>query len=73
MKRLLSLAFLLITAGGIASAQPRGAAVQNTLIRNATVLTVSHGTLPNTDVLIRNGKIAAIGKDLKGPRGRAGN
>ena len=35
-----------------------------TLIRNATVLTVTRGTLQNTDVLLRNGKIAAIGKDL---------
>jgi len=35
------------------------------LIRNATVLTITHGTLANTDVLIRRGKIAAIGKDLK--------
>jgi len=69
MKKLLSLAFLVIMAGGIASAQPRSAAVQNTLIRNATVLTVSHGTLTNTDVLIRNGKIAGIGKGLKAPEG----
>jgi imidazolonepropionase-like amidohydrolase len=36
-----------------------------TLIRNATVLTVTHGTLANTDVLIRRGKIAAIGQNLK--------
>src|SRR5690349_2291379 len=36
-----------------------------TLIRNATVLTITHGTLQNTDVLLRNGKIAAIGKNLK--------
>ena len=36
-----------------------------TLIRNATVLTITHGTLQNTDVLIRRGKIAAIGKNLK--------
>src|SRR5919107_548700 len=35
-----------------------------TLIRNATVLTITHGTLQNTDVLLRNGKIAAIGKNL---------
>src|SRR5215212_2438785 len=35
-----------------------------TLIRNATVLTVTRGTLPNTDVLLRNGKIAAVGKNL---------
>lgn len=36
-----------------------------TLIRNATVLTVTRGTLPNSDVLIRNGKIASVGKNLK--------
>ncbi|MEJ7616368.1 MAG: hypothetical protein WKF30_05220, partial [Pyrinomonadaceae bacterium] len=36
-----------------------------TLIRNATVLTVSRGTLPATDILIRNGKIAAVGQNLK--------
>ena len=35
-----------------------------TLIRNATVLTITHGTLQNTDVLLRDGKIAAIGKNL---------
>lgn len=35
------------------------------LIQNATVLTVTRGTLTNTDVLIRKGKIAAIGKNLK--------
>ena len=35
-----------------------------TLIRNATVLTVTRGTLENTDVLLRNGKIAAVGKNL---------
>ena len=69
MKRPLLLAFLFIVAGGIAVAQPRSAAVSTTLIRNATVLTVSHGALPNTDVLIRSGKIAAIGKDLKAPEG----
>src|SRR6266576_50458 len=40
-----------------------------TLIRNATVLTITQGTLENTDVLIRKGKIAAVGKDLKGSAG----
>lgn len=35
------------------------------LIRNATVLTAVRGTLENTDILIENGKIARIGKDLK--------
>ena len=35
-----------------------------TLIKNATVLTITHGVLANTDVLIRNGKIAAVRKGL---------
>jgi imidazolonepropionase-like amidohydrolase len=38
---------------------------QETLIRNATILTVSHGTLQNSDILLRGGKIAAIGQNLK--------
>jgi len=37
------------------------------LIRNATVLTVSHGTLEKTDILIKDGKIAEVGLALKAP------
>ncbi len=40
-----------------------------TLIQNATILTVSHGTIENGSILIRDGKIAAVGKDLKAPSG----
>jgi len=40
------------------------------LIRNATVLTVTRGTLPNADVLIRNGKIAGVGKNLNAGNAR---
>ena len=40
---------------------------QNILIKNATVWTnEKEGELTNTDVLIKNGKIAAIGKNLNG-------
>ncbi len=35
------------------------------LIKNATVMTVSQGTLQGVSVLVRDGKIAAIGKDLQ--------
>jgi len=63
MKTLLTLAILLTLSGAHAEAQTRAA--QETLIRNATVLTVSRGTLEGTDVLIRAGKIAAVGKNLK--------
>src|SRR6266540_3669254 len=35
-----------------------------TLIRNGTILTITHGTLQGSDVLIRDGKIARLGKNL---------
>src|SRR6185295_9811780 len=37
------------------------------LIKNATVLTAARGTLTNTDILVNNGKIAKIGKNLSAP------
>jgi imidazolonepropionase-like amidohydrolase len=37
------------------------------LIRNATILTVSHGTIEKGDVLIKDGKIAAVGTSVKAP------
>jgi len=40
-----------------------------TLIRNGTVMTVTRGTLPETDILVRDGKIAAIGRNLPAPAG----
>ena len=63
MKRLIFFLSILGTFGLTAHAQTE------TLIRNATVLTITHGTLPNTDVLLRNGKIAAVGKNLKSSDG----
>lgn len=39
------------------------------IIRNGTVLTITNGTLENTDVLIRDGKISKIGKSLNAPKG----
>jgi imidazolonepropionase-like amidohydrolase len=38
-----------------------------TLIRNATILTVTNGTIANGSVLIRGSKIAAVGKDIGAP------
>jgi len=61
MKKILLL-FVVVLMGSVAQAQRL--APTETLIKNATVLTVTRGTLTNTDVLIRNGKIAAIGKNL---------
>ena len=39
------------------------------LIKNATVMTAIKGTLENTDILIRDGKIARIGKNLNASAG----
>ncbi len=38
---------------------------QEILVRGAKVYTVSHGIMEKTDVLIREGKIAAVGQKLK--------
>ena len=62
MRKLLA---LLILLGAFLSASAQTAKQPDTLIRNATVLTASHGTLENTDIFISNGKIAKIGKGLK--------
>jgi len=38
------------------------------LIENATILTVSHGTIEKGSVLIKDGKIAEVGKSIKAPK-----
>jgi len=43
------------------------ASAQTILIRNATVMTVTKGTLQDGSVLVENGKIAAVGKNLSAP------
>jgi imidazolonepropionase-like amidohydrolase len=47
----------------------RSGSQEDTLIRHATILTASHGTLQDSDILIRGGKIAAVGRNLDAPRG----
>src|SRR6201988_2844270 len=60
VNKLLFLLSVVFCVESVAHAQQ----TQETLIRNATVLTVTRGTLQNTDVLLRNGKIAGVGKNL---------
>jgi imidazolonepropionase-like amidohydrolase len=54
-----------------ADRKPRLHTGGNVLIRGATVLTVTNGTLPATDILVQKGKIAAIGTGLPAPSGVA--
>ncbi len=69
MKRVLARLLLVSLLGvlpmkGSVAQQPQGNP-DETLIRNATVLTITHGVLQNSDVLLRKGKIAGVGKNLK--------
>jgi imidazolonepropionase-like amidohydrolase len=67
MKRAtVAIAFLLaVLTPEIAGAQDSG----TILIQNATILTISHGNIEHGSILIRDGKIAALGTDLKAPEG----
>jgi imidazolonepropionase-like amidohydrolase len=57
-------------ASVFASAQ--ASSTQNeVVIRNAVVMTVTHGTISNGSVYIKDGKIAAVGKDVSVPAGVA--
>lgn len=47
----------------------RAASGSATLIQNATVLTVTNGTIQKGSVLIRDGKIAAVGTNVSAPAG----
>jgi imidazolonepropionase-like amidohydrolase len=64
MKRFIPRLLLLAIVTTISVSVSQAQRAPETLIRNATVLTVTRGTLTNTDVLLRDGKIAAVGKNL---------
>jgi imidazolonepropionase-like amidohydrolase len=59
---IVSLSALLAAAPAFAQ---KSAAPREIVIRNATVMTASHGTIQNGSVLIKDGKIAAVGADVK--------
>ncbi|MGB7068237.1 MAG: amidohydrolase family protein [Pyrinomonadaceae bacterium] len=60
---------LIASAILIAPVASAAQATNDVLIQNATVLTAVRGTLEGTDVLIRNGKIEQIGRNLKAGSG----
>ena len=71
MKKLSVLAILLAAGLAFTLAAPSAAAQDSgvTLIQNATILTVTKGTIENGSILIRNGKISRVGKNLEAPAG----
>lgn len=72
MKRSLLLGVIVFAA-----LAPRGLRAQDSntqkndtiLIKNATLLTITHGNIEHGSILIRDGKIAEVGTDLKAPDG----
>jgi len=65
MKRIILFIAACWWATGLTAQTPKG----DLLIKNGTVLTITEGTLENTDVLIRDGVITRIGKNLNAPGG----
>jgi imidazolonepropionase-like amidohydrolase len=61
------LAGLFVTASVSRATPPEASPV--ILIQNATILTVSHGTIENGSILIKDGKIAEVGPSIKAPAG----
>src|SRR5579885_3445059 len=59
------LGLLLLFACSAALAQQ--AAHNDVVIKNAIVMTVTHGTIANGSVYVKDGKIAAVGKDVNAP------
>jgi imidazolonepropionase-like amidohydrolase len=71
--RLLICSALLILPGALLARAPKSAAVAAEpspviLVQNATILTVSHGTIERGSILIKDGKIAEVGASVKAPK-----
>ena len=51
------------------TALPAALVAQDVAIRNATVITITRGDIPNATVLVRGGKITAVGTNVTIPAG----
>ncbi|MBN1938368.1 MAG: amidohydrolase family protein [Candidatus Aminicenantes bacterium] len=61
--------FLLITAAALFLAVHPPLSAQDVALKGGTVMTITRGTIENGTVLIRNGKIAAVGRNVPIPAG----
>src|SRR5881397_465832 len=66
---LMSVTIVATSAGQPAPAVPQSAAHNEVVINNAVVMTVTHGNIQNDSSYIKDGKIAAVGRNLKAPAG----
>ena len=64
---IVAVALLLAAASGYATPAPDAPPV--ILIQNATILTVTKGTIERGSILIKDGKIAEVGPSVKAPQG----
>jgi len=64
-RALFLLGLLFLAAGTVAAQQP--AAHNEVLIKNGTILTITHGAIPNGSIYIKDGKIAAVGQVVEAP------
>jgi imidazolonepropionase-like amidohydrolase len=63
---------LLVLAGLAANAAARvPAAHRDVVIKNAVVMTVTHGNIKNGSIYIKDGKISAVGESVNAPAGTA--
>jgi imidazolonepropionase-like amidohydrolase len=69
MKSFIRSSILAVIAFAAVAAPGRAQDSKTILIENATIMTVTHGNIEHGSILIRDGKIAAIGTDLKAPDG----
>jgi len=60
-----ALALLGLLTSVVTAQQPAVAPHNEVVIKNAVVMTVTHGNIPNGSVYIKDGKIAAFGKEVK--------
>lgn len=67
--RKITVFLILISMLAISPTLVLGQSKNDVLIKNATVMTAVKGTLQGTDILVQNGKITQIGKNLTAPAG----
>ncbi|MDA1082566.1 MAG: amidohydrolase family protein [Gemmatimonadetes bacterium] len=68
MTRVVRASAIAAVAGGLMSA-PASLPAQDVAIRNATIITIANGDIPNGTIVVRDGKISAVGANVTVPAG----
>ena len=67
--QILTRSFRAILAAGSVALLPGALAAQDIAIRNATLITITGGDIENGTIVVRNGKISAVGRNVNIPAG----